>query len=262
MDKVVRSLIDTMNAQLPLMYAYMSGVQVTEETDWLGMQSSHDVFYNAVYDAHFSPDNVEKRVDEVVSFFSSRSKLPMTWFVTPACEPINLSKILESKGFKLAFRSPGMFLDLGEFENTKKDDSPHKIIQVLNVEQLSQWIIPGKEGFGLSDSVINAYFELFKNKGFESQLSWKLFVGMVDEKPITCVRLFVANGVAGIFHVATIPSARGHGYGTEITIAALETAKELGYKLAVLASSPAGHNVYYRLGFRDCCFCDVHVGSG
>jgi hypothetical protein len=90
MDKVVRSLIDTMNAQLPLMYAYMSGVQVTEETDWLGMQSSHDVFYNAVYDAHFSPDNVEERVDEVVSFFSSRSKLPMTWFVTPACEPLTL----------------------------------------------------------------------------------------------------------------------------------------------------------------------------
>lgn len=261
MDKVVCSLVATMNAQLPLMYAYMPGIQVTEETDWLGMHSSLDVFYNAVYEARFSPDNVEKRVNEVVSFYSSRSKLPMAWFVTPACEPINLSKVLESKGFKLAFRTPGMFLDLEKFEDTKKNDSPHKIAQVSNVEQLSQWIIPGKEGFGLSDSVINAYFELFKSKGFESQLPWKLLVGIVDEKPITCVRLFIANGVAGIFHVATIPSARGHGYGTEITIAALETAKELGCKLAVLASSPAGHNVYYRLGFRDCCFCDVYVGS-
>lgn len=260
MDKVVSSLIATMNAQLPLMYAYMSGIQVTEETDWRGMQSSHDVFYNAVYEARFSSDNVEKRVDEVVSLFSTRSKLPMTWFVTPACEPINLSKALESKGFKLAFRTPGMFLDLEKFENTKKHDSPHKIIQVSNVEQLSQWIIPGKEGFGLSDSVINAYFELFKDKGFESQLPWRLFVGMVDEKPITCVRLFGTNGVAGIFHVATIPSARGHGYGTEITVAAVEAAKELGYKLAVLASSPAGYSVYYRLGFRDCCYCDVYVG--
>ncbi|MBI2331673.1 MAG: GNAT family N-acetyltransferase [Chloroflexi bacterium] len=150
---------------------------------------------------------------------------------------------------------------MGRIENTKNDGSPHKIIQVSNVEQLSQWIIPGKEGFGLSDSVINAYFELFKSKGFESQLPWKLFVGMVDEKPTTCVRLFFANGVAGIFHVATVPSARGHGYGTEITVAALETAKELGYKLAVLASSPAGHNIYYRLGFRDCCFCDVYIGA-
>lgn len=261
MDEVVSSLIATMNAQLPLMYTYMSGIQVTEETDWLGMQSIHDSFYNAVYEVRFSPDNVEKRVDEVISLFSKRSKLPMTWFVTPTCEPTNLSKVLESKGFKLAFRTPGMFLDLGKFENTKKHDSLHKIVQVSNVEQLSQWIIPGKEGFGLSDSVINAYFELFKNKGFESQLPWKLFVGMVDEEPITCVRLFEANGVAGIFHVATIPSARGKGYGTEITVAALEAAKELGCKLAVLASSPAGYNVYYRLGFRDCCFCDVYVGS-
>lgn len=262
MDKVVRSLVATMNAQLSLMYAYMPGVQVAEETDWLGMHSIHDAFYNAVYETRFSPDNVEKRVDEVISLFSTRSKLPITWFITPTCEPTNLSKVLESKGFKLAFRTPGMFLELDKFENTKRDDSPHKIVQVSNVEQLVQWIIPGKEGFGLSDSVINAYFELFKNKGFESQLPWKLYVGMVDEKPTTCVRLFFANGVAGIFHVATIPSARGHGYGTEITVAALEAAKELGYKLAVLASSPAGYNVYYRLGFRDCCFCDVYVGSG
>lgn len=261
MDKVVSSLVATMNAQLPLMYAHMPGIQVTEETDWQGMHSIHDSFYNAVYEAHFSSDNVEKRVDEVISLFSTRSKLPMTWFVTPTCEPTNLSKVLESKGFKLAFRTPGMFLDLEKFENTKKHDSPHKIMRVSNVEQLSQWIIPGKEGFGLSDSVVNAYFELFKSKGFDSQLPWKLFVGMVDEVPTTCVRLFCANGVAGIFHVATVPSARGNGYGTEITVAALKAAKELGYKLAVLASSPAGYNVYYRLGFRDCCFCDVYIGS-
>ena len=75
-------------------------------------------------------------------------------------------------------------------------------------EQLSQWIIPGKEGFVLSDSIINAYFELFKNKGFDPQLPWMLFVGIIDGEPITCVRLFGANDVAGIFHVATIPSAR------------------------------------------------------
>lgn len=261
MDKIVSSLIATMNAQLPLMYAYMPGIQVTEETDWLGMHSIHDAFYNAVYEARFSPDNVEERVDEVISLFSTRSKLPMTWFVTPTCEPKNLPQVLESKGFKLAFRTPGMFLDLEKFENTKKHDSPHKIAQVSNVEKLSQWIIPGKEGFGLSDSVIKAYFELFKSKGFNSQLPWRLFVGMVDEKPTTCVRLFGANGVAGIFHVATIPSERGHGYGSEITAAALEAAKALGYKMAVLASSPAGYKVYYRLGFRDCCFCDVYIGS-
>jgi ribosomal protein S18 acetylase RimI-like enzyme len=199
-------------------------------------------------------------VDEVVSLFSTRSQLPMVWFITPACQPENLSEVLETRGFQQIFRTPGMFLQLEEFDQKIKPDSPHKVIQVSTEEQLSQWMIPGKEGFSISDSVINAYFDLFKRNGFGSHTPWKLFVGMVEGIPTTCVRLFCANDVAGIYHVATIPSARGRGYGTEITIAALEAAKALGYKLAVLASSPAGYNVYYRLGFRDCCYCDVYMG--
>ena len=261
MDEIVNLLLSTMSAQLPLMYSSMPGIQVIEETNWLGMLSSYpDVFYNAVYESRFSQNNVREKVDEVVSLFSTRSQLPMVWFITPACQPKDLSEILETKGFKHAFRSPGMFLRLEEFYQKSKLDSPHKIIQVSTEEQLSQWIIPGKEGFSISDSVIKAYFDLFKSKGFESQTPWKLFVGMVDGIPTTCVRLFCTNDAAGIYHVATIPSARGKGYGTEITIAALEAAKNLGYRLAILASSPAGYNVYYRLGFRDCCFCDAYIG--
>lgn len=261
MNKIVASLIATMNAQLPLMYASMPGIQVKQEVDWLGMLSSQsDVFYNAVYEARFSSDNADKRVEEVMSLFSSGSRLPMTWYLTPACQPKNLSGVLESKGFKQVFRSPGMFLHLDNFEQKTKPDSQHKVVCVSNMEQLSQWIIPGKEGFGLSDSIIQAYFELFKNKGFGQHLPWRLFVGMVDGIPVSCARLFCTNNVAGIFHVATLPSARGKGYGSAITTTALEEAKKNGCKLAVLASSRAGYNVYHRLGFRDCCFCNVYVG--
>lgn len=262
MEVIVHSLLATMNAQLPLMYSSMPGIQVIQETDWLGMLSSHpDVFYNAVYESRFSQNNVRNKVDEVVSRFSTRGQLPMVWFITPACQPENLAEILETKGFKHAYRSPGMFLRLDEFDQKTNPDSPHKIIRVSTEEQLSQWIKPGKEGFSISDSVIKAYYDLFTSKGFESQTPWKLFFGMVDGIPTTCVRLFCTNDVAGIFHLATIPSARGKGYGTEITIAALEVAKNLGYKLAILASSPVGYNVYYRLGFRDCCFCNAYIGT-
>lgn len=261
MGEIVNSLLSTMNAQLPLMYSSMPGIQVIEETDWLGMLSSHpDVFYNAVYESRFSQNNVSQKVEEVVSLFSTRSQLPMVWFITPACQPKNLSEVLETRGFKHVFRTSGMFLQLEEFHQKSKPDSPHKIIQVSTEEQISQWMNPGKEGFSISDSIIKAYFDLFKSKGFGSQTPWKLFVGRVDGIPTTCVRLFCTNEVAGIYHVATIPSARVKGYGTEITITALEAAKDLGYKLAILASSPAGYNVYYRLGFRDCCYCDVYMG--
>lgn len=263
MNSIVGSLVATMNAQLPSMYSSMPGIHVVEETDWLGMLSKHpDVFYNAVYEARFSDDTVIKRVDEVVSLFSSRSQLPMTWFLTPTCQPDNLAQVLEAKGFKHAFRTPGMYLHLTNFEGSERRNSSHQIVRVTNLEQLSQWLSAGKDSFGLSDSLLEAYFQLFHSRGFGDQLPWRLFVGTVDGTPTTCVRLFLGKDTAGIFHVSTIESARGHGHGTEITATALEAAKDLGYKLATLASSPAGHNVYSRLGFRDCCFADVYIGPG
>lgn len=251
----------TMNAQLPLMYTHMPGIEVVGEADWLGMLSLHeDVYYNAIYEAHFTPWNVERRVNEILELFAERSQLPMTWFLTNACQPSNLDEILEAKGFELALRTPGMYLELDGFEKTRKPDSPHQIIQVSNSMELAQWLEAGRDSFGLSDELLQAYFDLFESQGFEPHLPWRLFVGLVEGEPVTCARLFVHNNVAGLYHIATQPKARGPGYGSEITIAALQAAKQFGCDLAVLASSPAGYNVYHRLGFRDCCYTNVFVG--
>lgn len=263
MNPIARSLIATMNAQLPLMYTHMPGIQVVGEADWLGMLSIHeDVYYNAIYEARFAAWEAEARVDKIMELFAERSQLPMTWFLTESCQPSNLGELLEAKDFELAFRTPGMYLGLDGFEKTLKPDSPHQIIQVSNSMELAQWLEAGRDSFGLSDELLQAYFDLFESQGFEPHLPWRLLVGLVEDEPVTCARLFCHAGVAGLYHIATHPEARGHGYGSDITIAALQTAKQLGCNLAVLASSPAGYNVYHRLGFRDCCYTDVYVGPG
>lgn len=261
MDETIRRLTATMNAQLPMMYAHMPGIRVVEGSDWTGMLSCHpDVAYNAVYEARFAPGSARQRIEELVSLFVAGSHLPMTWYVTPTCTPENLAELLASKRFKHVGRAPGMALLLETFALPGKPDNQHKIVQVSNLEELSHWLAPGKDSFGLSSSILEAYFELFKRKGFGPDQPTQLFVGTVEGQPVSCSRLFVNGGTAGIYHVATIPAARGQGYGSEITAAALQVAKQLGCKLAILASTPAGHNVYLRLGFRDCCFADVFIG--
>jgi GNAT superfamily N-acetyltransferase len=225
------------------------------------MLSIHeDVYYNAIYEARLATYNAEERVDEIMALFAERSQLPMTWFVSEAGQPNHLSEILESKGFELAFKTPGMYLELAEFEKALQPGSPHQVIQVSNSMELAQWLEAGRDSFGLSDELLQAYFDLFESQGFGPHLPWRLLVGLVEDEPVTCARLFCHEGVAGLYHIATHPDARGHGYGSDITIAALQTAKQLGCGLAILASSPAGYNVYHRLGFRDCCYTDVYVG--
>lgn len=69
---------------------------------------------------------------------------------------------------------------------------------------------------------------------------------------IVCTSLlYLANGVAGLYCVATIPEERKRGLAAHITAEPLRMARQLGYRVGVLQSSHAGHNVYKRLGFKD-----------
>lgn len=69
---------------------------------------------------------------------------------------------------------------------------------------------------------------------------------------IVCTSLlFLAEGVAGIYCVATIAEERGRGLGGFATAEPLRLARRLGYGVGVLQSSQAGYSVYRGLGFTD-----------
>ena len=261
MNPIVEALLANLYDQLPTMYLHMPGVQVIQEPDWLGMLSDHpDVYSNGLYEARFSDtDNISEKVRKVLTAYLTKGHLPMAWYLTPTSQPENLSKTLESEGFKYDGKATGMFLNLNEFNRTANHNSRLTISQVSNSEQLNQWLIPVKEGSDYSDSVTQAFFELFRKKGFEQNIPWKLFLGTVDGKPVSASRLYCTDGIAGIYDVATISSARGKGYGTEITVAPLATAKTLGYKTATLIATPLGYNIYRRLRFQDCCFVEIYI---
>jgi GNAT superfamily N-acetyltransferase len=63
--------------------------------------------------------------------------------------------------------------------------------------------------------------------------------------------LHLAHGVAGIYCVATIPEERRKGLAAHVTAEPLRLARQIGYRVGVLQSTHAGHNVYRQLGFTD-----------
>jgi GNAT superfamily N-acetyltransferase len=73
-----------------------------------------------------------------------------------------------------------------------------------------------------------------------------LWVGYAAGEPVTVAAAQVDERVVGIYAVATLPHARGKGYGRAITAQATQAAPALP---AVLQASADGQSVYLRLGF-------------
>ena len=263
-SSLIRALEANINAQIPLMYADMPRVETFAEPGLLGMMTNlPDPMPNAVYQATFPPEQAEVRsgVERVLHRYRSRGCLPMTWFVTPSTQPGDLGRYLEMYQFVPIGRTPGMAADLWAVEE-RPPPTGLVIEQVSNREQLKQWLHPVTASFELSQAVASAFFELFAGRGFGPDVPWQLFVGLVEDQPVAASRLFCAAGVAGVYHVATVPAARRRGLGSALTLAAVRSARELGYRVGVLVSSSEGFGVYRRLGFRECCHADAYRWPG
>jgi ribosomal protein S18 acetylase RimI-like enzyme len=75
----------------------------------------------------------------------------------------------------------------------------------------------------------------------------RFFVGYVEDEPVTCAASYIGEQEVGIYMVATLPQARGKGYGGAVTAACVGSAPNLP---AVLQASADGQAVYARLGFQ------------
>jgi ribosomal protein S18 acetylase RimI-like enzyme len=73
-----------------------------------------------------------------------------------------------------------------------------------------------------------------------------------DERPLALAALLVLEDVGCLDHVVTFPEARGRGYATSLTSAAVVAAREAGAERTYLLAEPDGsaRRLYERIGFR------------
>jgi len=76
------------------------------------------------------------------------------------------------------------------------------------------------------------------------------YVGYVDGSAVTSSALFLNNGVAGVYNVATVDSHRRKGLAEAMTWHAVRRGRDLGCRFSGLQSLVMGQPVYERMGFR------------
>jgi ribosomal protein S18 acetylase RimI-like enzyme len=254
---LVKALTDNLHTHIPF-YSHMPNAILWDEPDLLALLTDLVPSESMVYRTHFTTEDASKRIEQVLQRFHAQGCLPMYWQVGPFTLPVDLGKYLQAQGFKFFVRAPGMAVNLQELEKEPVLSGNFVIEPVKNSDQLRKWVNIVAKVDEISDALQEGFFRMFESQRTDLGANSQLFLGMENSQPVATSRLFCAGGVAGIWHVATIPEARGRGYGTGMTLAAARAGHELGMRFGVLYATAAGYSVYCRLGFQEYCHIDVY----
>ena len=107
-------------------------------------------------------------------------------------------------------------------------------------------ILTAAAGFELPEEFIRPWIgtDMWKRPGVA------MYVGYADDDPVTTGIGIRTGRTIGIYNIATIPTARGHGFGTAITDRIAVDGAAAGCDVAILQSSEMGRPIYERLGYR------------
>ena len=171
------------------------------------------------------------------------------WSIGNVSQPNNLESLLESESFVKTEKSPGMALDLNTLDKSRVNIEGLIIKKVSNTVELRVWCDTLVKGYGLPEFVGDAFFNFNLDLWENNIYTVENYIGYFENSPVATSTVFYSDGVAGIYSVSTIESARKKGIGTAITIAPLIDAVELKYQVATLISSELGFGVYESIGF-------------
>lgn len=209
-------------------------------------------WFNGVLSSQPPADDSGELVRDTLAYFQSQAIRGFTWWLAPHLEPASWSAHLLPHGFIYNDSTPGMAIDLDNLPSPVRNSLT--IQRVEDQRTLAVWADIFSEGYGIPDTMRPAFRALIGSLGCD--LSFRHYLGWLNDQPVATSTLFVGAGVAGIYNVATLAEARGQGVGSAMTLTPLYKALDLGYRAGVLQSSEMGYPVYQRLGFQKLCQID------
>jgi GNAT superfamily N-acetyltransferase len=186
--------------------------------------------------------------DEVPQVLDAMGARRFRWWISPSTRPANLAAILAGQGLQHTYDAPGMAIDLTAVDV----DAPLPAgFTVERVQALDDWELVFMEGFQRPEHERGLWSGAYAH----CDDTWVHFVGYLDGKPVATTSLLLCGELVGVYHVVTLPPARGRGIGSAITRAALRYAKRTGATQGALQASEMGLSVYRAIGFVQ--YCDL-----
>ena len=183
----------------------------------------------------------EAIVEEVIEHYTALG-MPCVLVFRDEVVP-GLAEACARRGMVEHWRQPLMVLD--PIPDTAPDLPAGLQIVPLTGENLKTYVRVVANGFGMPVTMAETIFGpwLTEFDGFTGLL------GLLDDVPVATSAVYLAEGLAGVYNVATLAEYRGRGIGAAITWAAAEAGRRAGYRVSILQASQAGEPVYRRMGY-------------
>jgi GNAT superfamily N-acetyltransferase len=207
-------------------------------------------YFNCVIYADLAGKEADREITASIERMQAHD-VPGSWHVGPSMRPTDLGECLVAHGFEYGGDDIGMAMDLSALPEETPLPPDLVIERVRDEAHLAEWTATFGSGFGLRPTGVRWFGEVLRRLGLGG--AWRYYLGRSVGEPVATSASFFAAGVAGVYCVSTIESARRRGIGAAMTLAALREARDLGFTVGVLGSSEMGYPVYRKLGFEEYC---------
>lgn len=185
-----------------------------------------------------------QQIDAIVAYYlQHNSSMVGCWSLDPP-RPADLGIQLLARGFQPGWRPCWMALDLHTLQPNHPTPTGLKVIadNAISLHDVKDLPYANVGGAGVYSTLVQRYPGRLQR-----------FVAMLDNKVVAHSALLFttgAYGVAGIYNVGVVPTARKQGIGRAVTLAACLYAQARGYHYAVLNATEMGRGMYAQLGFQ------------
>lgn len=223
--------------------AIMSGPEVHFEPNCIRYITGepHPLANFAIFTDVPTPDAVAAAI-EPLTRCAAPSAVIFTESITPA-----VGQRLKNAGFEAHDPMPAMAVNIADLAPTPLPEGC-AFSRVRAAVERDRWADVFGRGYGLPACVGDA-FSRAMDRDPSDDADVQYFWITRNGAPVCTSVLYLADGVAGIYAVATLPEHRGQGLGAFVTAEPLRFAARLGYRVGVLQASAEGEPVYRRLGF-------------
>jgi GNAT superfamily N-acetyltransferase len=189
-----------------------------------------DYYWNYAGMINTEQNKAEALIKRVVDFANEHNREP-AFYIDPSTNPNNFTEYLTLAGFQPDDDEIWMFFN--EFPcDLKKQPTDLEIKEVTSLNDMKvfvdvfhdayEFLEDGDTSSTYGDSLLESYQNKPKDVDIHHVIGW------ISGKPVSVASIYMSEADAGLYNVGTPDSFRNHGYGTALSVHAINFAKNNG----------------------------------